>query len=73
MPSEDGLLWRQDKTLSFWKLMTGFFPYRKTIQWVEKVGLTEAFVSYSFLSPQVLVHMLDNAEYLLDKVLGGIK
>lgn len=31
-----------------------FFPYRKTIQWVAKVALIEAFVSYSPLSLRVL-------------------
>lgn len=39
-----------------------FFPYRKTIQCVEKVALTEAFISYSPLSLWVLVHALDDAE-----------
>lgn len=46
-----------------------FFPYRKTIQWVEKVALIEAFVSYIPLSLWVLAHVQDDAEGFLDRVL----
>lgn len=45
---EDVFPWQQRPSFVVWTLT--FFPYRKTIWWVEKISLTEAFASYGLQS-----------------------